>query len=123
MAGGPLAIGDDVEHLRERARPMLALYFGGMGARGQNFYNDVLRRYGFEREARQIQDAHLDGDKKAAEAMVPAELVAGMSLVGPEGFVRDRVEAYRASGVTVLNVEPIGPNGLRDVETVAGWLG
>jgi hypothetical protein len=55
--------------------------------------------------------------------MVPAELVAGMSLVGPEGFVRDRIEAYRASGVTILNVEPAGPNGLRDVETVAGWLG
>ena len=57
----PLAIGDDVEHLRERARPMLALYFGGMGARGKNFYNDVLRRYGFEREAGQIQDAYLGG--------------------------------------------------------------
>jgi F420-dependent oxidoreductase-like protein len=123
VAGGPLAIGDDVEQLREQARPMLALYFGGMGARGKNFYNDVLKRYGFEREAGQIQDAYLGGDRKAAAAMVPAELVAGMSLVGPEGFVRDRIEAYRASGVTILNVQPVGPNGLRDVETVAGWLG
>jgi F420-dependent oxidoreductase-like protein len=123
VAGGPLAIGDDVEHLREKARPMLALYFGGMGARGRNYYNDVLKRYGFEREAEQIQDAYLGGDRKAAAAMVPADLVAGMSLIGPEGFVRDRIEAYRASGVTILNVQPTGPNGMRDVETVAGWLG
>jgi F420-dependent oxidoreductase-like protein len=122
VAGGPLAIGDDAAALRERARPMLALYFGGMGARGKNFYNDLLRRYGFEREAEQIQDAYLSGDRKAAAALVPAELVEGMSLIGPESFVRDRIEAYRASGVTILNVEPVGPNGLDDVETVAGWL-
>ncbi len=122
VAGGPLAIGDDVEHLRELARPMLALYFGGMGARGRNFYNDVLKRYGYEKEAEQIQDAYLSGDKKAAAAMVPAELVAGISLVGDEGFVRDRVAAYRESGVTILNVQPVGPNGTADIETIAGWL-
>jgi F420-dependent oxidoreductase-like protein len=122
VAGGPLAIGDDVEHLREQARPVLALYFGGMGARGRNFYNDVLKRYGFEQEAEHIQDAYLSGDKQAAAAMVPAELVAGMSLIGDEGFVRDRIAAYRASGVTILNVQPVGPNGTADIETVAGWL-
>jgi len=123
VAGGQLAIGDDVEHLRDEARPMLALYFGGMGARGRNFYNDVLKRYGFEKEARQIQDAYLGGDRKAAAALVPADLVAGMSLIGPEGFVRDRIAAYQAAGVTILNVQPAGPNGLRDVETIASWLG
>jgi len=122
VAGGPLAIGNDVEHLRDLARPMLALYFGGMGARGRNFYNDVLKRYGFEKEAAAIQEAYLSGDKKAAAAMVPAALVAGISLVGDEGFVRERVAAYRASGVTILNVQPVGPNGIADVETVAGWL-
>ena len=122
VAGGPLAIGKDLEHLREQARPMLALYFGGMGARGRNFYNNVLRRYGFEQEAGQIQDAYLRGDKSAAAAMVPAELVAGMSLIGDEGFVRDRIAAFRASGVTILNVQPVGPNGAADIETVAGWL-
>jgi F420-dependent oxidoreductase-like protein len=122
VAGGPIAIGNDVEHLREQARPMLALYFGGMGARGRNFYNDVLKRYGFEKEAEQIQDAYLSGNRKAAAAMVPAELVESMSLVGDEGFVRDRIAAYRASGVTILNVQPVGPNGIADVETVAGWL-
>jgi F420-dependent oxidoreductase-like protein len=122
VAGGPLAIGDDVEHLREQARPVLALYFGGMGARGRNFYNDVLKRYGFEKEAEQIQDAYLSGDKNAAAAMIPAELVAGMSLIGDAGFVQDRIAAYRESGVTILNVQPVGPNGTADIETVAGWL-
>ncbi|MET0910489.1 MAG: LLM class F420-dependent oxidoreductase [Ilumatobacteraceae bacterium] len=121
VAGGPLAIGDDLEHLRERARPMLAMYFGGMGARGANFYNDVLRGYGFEQAAADIQDAYLGGDRKAAEAMVPRELIDGMSLVGDEGFVRDRMAAYAAAGVTVLNVQPVGPNGTADIETLANW--
>jgi F420-dependent oxidoreductase-like protein len=122
VAGGPLAIGDDVAHLRDLARPMLALYFGGMGARGQNFYNDLLKRYGYEKEAVEIQDAYLGGDRHAAAAMVPAELVEGMSLVGDAAFIKDRIAAYRASGVTVLNVQPVGPNGLRDVEAIAQWL-
>jgi F420-dependent oxidoreductase-like protein len=122
VAGGPLAIGDDVAALRERARPGLALYFGGMGARGQNFYNDVLRRYGYEEEAERIQDAYLGGDREGAAAMVPDDLVEGMSLVGDAGFVKERVAAYRDAGVTILNVQPIGPNGIRDVETVAGWI-
>jgi F420-dependent oxidoreductase-like protein len=122
VAGGPLAIGDDVAHLRDQARPNLALYFGGMGARGQNFYNDVLRRYGFEQVADEIQDAFLGGDRKGAESMVPDALVEEISLVGDSGFVKDRIAAYREAGVTVLNVQPIGPNGLRDVETIAGWL-
>jgi F420-dependent oxidoreductase-like protein len=122
VAGGPLAIGNDVEHLRELARPTLALYFGGMGARGRNFYNDVLKRYGYEREAEHIQDAYLAGDKTAAAAMVPAELVAGISLVGDEGFVRDRIAAYRESGVTILNLQPVGRSGTADIEKVAAWL-
>jgi F420-dependent oxidoreductase-like protein len=122
VAGGPLAIGADVQYLRDQARPTLALYFGGMGAQGRNFYNDVLKRYGFEQEADAIQDAYLSGDKNAAAAMVPAALVEGISLVGDEGFVRDRVAAYAASGVTILNVQPIGPNGMADIETVASWL-
>jgi F420-dependent oxidoreductase-like protein len=122
VAGGLLAIGDDVEHLRDRARPMLALYFGGMGSRGKNFYNDVLKRYGFEKEAVAIQDAYLGGDRKAAAALVPAELIDGMSLVGDAGFVRDRIDAYRQAGVTILNVDPVGPHARRDIERVANWL-
>jgi F420-dependent oxidoreductase-like protein len=122
VAGGSLAIGDDVDGLRDRDRPMLALYYGGMGAKGKNFYNDVLARYGFEKEAEQIQDAYLGGDRKRAAALVPGDLVAGMSLVGDAGYVKDRVAAYRESGVTVLNVQAIGPNGLKDIETVADWV-
>jgi F420-dependent oxidoreductase-like protein len=122
VAGGSLAIGEGVEGLRDRDRPMLALYYGGMGSRGKNFYNDVLRRYGFEKEADAIQDAYLGGDRKHAAALVPADLVEGMSLVGDAGFVKDRIAAYREAGVTVLNVQPIGPNGLKDIETVANWV-
>jgi F420-dependent oxidoreductase-like protein len=122
VAGGSLAIGDDVDGLRDRDRPMLALYYGGMGAKGKNFYNDVLRRYGYEQEAEQIQDLYLGGDRKAAAARIPDELVAGMSLIGDAGFVKDRVAAYRESGVTVLNVQPVGPNGLQDIETIAEWV-
>ena len=122
VAGGLLAIGRDVAPLRELIRPTLALYFGGMGARGRNFYNDVLRRYGCEREAGQIQDAYLSGRKEEAAAMVPDELVAEISLIGDEGYVRDRIAAYRAAGVTILNVQPVGPNGTADIETIAGWM-
>jgi F420-dependent oxidoreductase-like protein len=122
VAGGSLAIGDDVDALRDRDRPMLALYYGGMGAKGKNFYNDVLRRYGYEKEAEQIQDLYLGGDRKGAAALIPDELVAGMSLIGEAGFVKDRIAAYRESGVTVLNVQPVGPNGLQDLETIASWV-
>jgi F420-dependent oxidoreductase-like protein len=122
VAGGSLAIGDDVDALRDRDRPMLALYYGGMGAKGKNFYNDVLRRYGYEKEAEQIQDLYLGGDRKAAATRIPDELVAGMSLIGDTGFVKDRIAAYRESGVTVLNVQPVGPNGLQDIETIAEWV-
>jgi F420-dependent oxidoreductase-like protein len=120
--GGSLAIGNDVEHLRDTARPMLGLYFGGMGARGHNFYNDVLKGYGYEKEAEQIQDLYLSGQKKEAAALVPTELIAGMSLIGDEGFVKDRVAAYKDAGVTILNVQPVGPNGTKDVETLANWV-
>jgi F420-dependent oxidoreductase-like protein len=122
VAGGALAIGPGLEGLRDRMRPTLALYFGGMGARGRNYYNDVLRGYGFEREAAEIQDAYLGGERERAAALVPDDLVAGLSLVGDAGFVKERIEAYRAAGVTILNVQPSGPNSLADVETIAGWL-
>ncbi|MGD9704403.1 MAG: LLM class F420-dependent oxidoreductase [Acidimicrobiia bacterium] len=122
VAGGSLAIGDDVDELRELARPMLTVYFGGMGAKGRNYYNDLLKAYGYEQEAEQIQDLYLGGQKKEASRLVPKALIDGMSLVGDERFVRDRVAAYEASGVTVLNVQPVGPNGLEDVARLAGWL-
>lgn len=122
VAGGTLAITDDPEPLRDQARATLAFFFGGMGARSKNFYNDLLCRYGFEREAATIQDAWLDGDKRTAIATVPDALVDATMLVGSEGWVRERIDAYRESGVTVLNVEPTGPNALHDVERVKELL-
>jgi F420-dependent oxidoreductase-like protein len=109
IAHAPLAIGDDVAGLRDLSRPQLALYIGGMGARGRNFYNDLARRFGYEAEAKAIQDAYLDGRKAEAEALVPAELAEQISLIGPEGYVAERLAAFRESGVTTLNVTPLAP--------------
>ncbi|HEX2824222.1 MAG TPA: LLM class F420-dependent oxidoreductase [Streptosporangiaceae bacterium] len=107
IASAPLAIGEDVAGLRERSRPELALYIGGMGARGRNFYNDLARRYGYEAEAKAIQDAYLDGRKDEAAALVPADLLERTSLIGPESYLRERLAAYREAGVTTLNVTPL----------------
>jgi F420-dependent oxidoreductase-like protein len=120
-AGGLLAIGSGLEHLRDTMRPQLALYIGGMGAREKNFYNDLVRLYGYEREAREIQDLYLSGRKKEAEAQVPAALIESLSLIGPEGYVRDRIEAFRSAGVTVLDLQPIGPDAFGDVAKVREW--
>jgi F420-dependent oxidoreductase-like protein len=121
-AGGPLAIGDNVVHLREQERPHLALYIGGMGARGKNFYNDLIASYGFEQEASTIQDLYLSGQKEAAAAAVPDTLLERLSLVGPASFVRERIEALRASGVTTLDVQPIGDDPVGDVARVKEWI-
>jgi F420-dependent oxidoreductase-like protein len=121
-AGGALAIGEGLEGLREHARPQLALYIGGMGAREKNFYNDLARMYGYEREAAEIQDLYLSGQKKAAEAAVPASLVEDLSLIGPEGYVKDRIAAFKAAGVTMLDVIPVGPDPLGDVAKVKAWV-
>jgi F420-dependent oxidoreductase-like protein len=102
-----LAIGDDVDGLLEFGRPMAALYIGGMGAKGKNFYNDLCRRYGWEKEAEEIQDLYLAGKKDEAAAKVPAELLQKMSLIGTESHVKERLAAMRESGVTTLNVTPI----------------
>jgi len=109
IAHAALAIGDDVTALRDRGRPELALYIGGMGARGRNFYNDLARRFGYEAEAEAIQDAYLEGRKAEAEALVPADLLERTSLIGPESYVRERIAAYREAGVTTLNVTPLAP--------------
>ncbi len=121
VAGGLVAIGDDVTSVREFARPMVALYVGGMGARGRNFYNDLACRYGFEKEAKLIQDLYLDGKKNEAAAEVPAELLELTSLVGPEGYVKERIAAFKESGVTNLLVTPIGPDPTKIVEQLKDW--
>jgi F420-dependent oxidoreductase-like protein len=104
-----LAIGDDVEPLLDYVRPVLALYIGGMGARGKNFYNDLACRYGYEAEAKLIQDLYLDGKKEAAAAAVPAELLRAISLVGPAGYVKERLAAFAEAGATTLVVNPLQP--------------
>ncbi len=121
VAGGALAIGEDAAPLRELARPMVALYIGGMGARGQNFYNDLARRYGYEREAETIQDLYLAGRKDEAAAAVPADFLELTSLIGPAGYVRDRIEAFRQAGVTMLNTIPVG-DAQKDLTQVKEWL-
>jgi len=108
-AGGLLAIGegDDVTKLREFARPGIALYVGGMGAKGKNFYNELMVRYGFEKEAITIQDLYLDGKKKEAEAAIPDEFLELINLCGPATYVAERVAAFREAGVSHLQVHPI----------------
>ncbi len=122
VAGDTLAIGEDREALRDLTRPQLALYMGGMGSKGKNFYNDLVSRCGFGKEARLIQDLYLSGRKKEAEAAVPDESIDLTNLVGPEGFVRERVAAYREAGVTMLNVAPIGSDPAALIEKVRSWL-
>ena len=122
VAGGPLAIGEGLEHLRDTERSHLALYVGGMGARSKNFYNELIARYGFEREAAQIQDLYLSGNKRQAEALVPASLLESLSLIGPEGYVKERIAAFKAAGITLLDVQPIGPDPIGDVARVKEWI-
>ena len=119
--GGLLAIGDgdDVVELRNLARPMMALYIGGMGARGRNFYNDLACRYGYEKEAGEIQELYLSGRKEEAAALVPEEMLRLTSLCGPAGWVADRVAAMTEAGVTHLQVTPV-PTG---DQTAAGLIG
>ncbi len=119
--GGLLAIGEgeDVIALRQLARPMIALYVGGMGAKGKNFYNDVVRRYGFEKEAETIQDLYLSGKKAEAEALVPDELLEATSLCGPEGYVAERIDAFRDAGATHLQVIPLPVGEQRAVDLIA----
>lgn len=109
-AGGLVAIGDDVKGFLDFVRPMVALYVGGMGAKGKNFYNTLFSRYGYEREAAEIQDLYLDGKKKEAAALIPQEFLEAISLCGPEGYVKERIAAFAQAGVTHLNVIPV-PTG------------
>jgi F420-dependent oxidoreductase-like protein len=120
-AGGLVAIGDDVAHLRELSRATVALYVGGMGAKGRNFYNALARRYGYEREAGLIQDLYLDGKKDEAAAAVPDEFLERINLVGPAGYVRERLAAFRESGVTMLTITPVGDDPVKIVEQLKDW--
>jgi F420-dependent oxidoreductase-like protein len=98
---------DDLQAARDAMRPFIALYVGGMGSRQQNFYNQLVQRYGFEDAAREVQDLYLDGKRDEAMAALPDELIDTVSLVGPKDVVRERLAVYRDAGVGTLGVTPL----------------
>ncbi|MEN9507062.1 MAG: hypothetical protein RI958_2988 [Actinomycetota bacterium] len=120
-AGGMLAIddsltGDAQKKILDYGRPNMALYVGGMGARGKNFYNDIAVAYGYEKEAAEVQDLYLEGKKDEAAAALPGEWLELANLVGPKSYVKERVGAFKEAGVTVLSVNPVGPNAVQQIE-------
>jgi F420-dependent oxidoreductase-like protein len=124
IAGGKVAIGDDVDvdAVLDAARPALALYVGGMGARGKNFYNDIVSRAGYEDAARTVQDLYLDGHKAEAAAALPRELLERMHLVGPRSHVAERLAAFTEAGVTTLLAEPAGPDPVATISELRSLL-
>jgi F420-dependent oxidoreductase-like protein len=106
-------VGDDVEALRDALRPHVALYVGGMGAKGRNFYNSLVRRYGWEEEAERIQELYLAGKQRDAIAAVPDELVDAVALVGPKERIAERLEAWRETPVTTLVLGTPQPEALQ----------
>jgi F420-dependent oxidoreductase-like protein len=123
-AGGVLSIGEgpEVTARRELGRGMAALYIGGMGAKGQNFYNALAGRYGFEKEAAEIQDLYLSGHQAEAAAKVPEALLESTSLCGSEGYIKERLAAFAQAGVTHLNVTPVGADPVVLIEKIKAWL-
>jgi F420-dependent oxidoreductase-like protein len=127
-AGGMVAIGEDLvgdarTRILDMARPMMALYVGGMGARGKNFYNTVAQRYGYEKEAVDIQDLYLDGKRDEAATRVPGEWLELSNLVGPKSYLKERLGAFREAGVTVLSVNPVGDDPVGTIEQLRDLLG
>jgi len=112
-ASAPAILIDDVEAGRDFLKPYYALYIGGMGARGKNFYNDLARRYGYEAEAREIQELYLAGNKRDAAARVPDAFVDEVALVGPKERLAERLDVWRESGVTSLLVSTQQPEAIR----------
>jgi hypothetical protein len=123
VAGGMLAIGEgpETKALLDFARPIFALYVGGMGAKGKNFYNDLACAYGYEKEAAEIQDLYLSGKKKEAEALVPTEWLEAANFVGPASYVQERIAAFAEAGVTSLNVTPVGEDPAALVAQLKEW--
>jgi F420-dependent oxidoreductase-like protein len=111
----PALLSDDLESARDALKPYYALYVGGMGARGKNFYNDLVRRYGFEAAAEEIQTLFLEGKQRDAAAAVPDALVDEMALVGPRERIADRLAEWRESGATTLLVSTHDPATIRAI--------
>ncbi|MET7337816.1 LLM class F420-dependent oxidoreductase [Nonomuraea sp. NPDC005650] len=122
-----VAISEDAaesDAARQVVRDHVALYAGGMGARGKNFYNALIGRFGFEAAAKEVQDLYLDGRKAEAAAAVPDELVAGLALIGTPSEVEERIAAFRQSGATTLNVRPLAVTHearVRDMALLKEW--
>ena len=121
-AGGMVAVGEDVKGLLDLARPTFALYIGGMGAKGKNFYNDLACQYGFEAEAAKIQELYLGGNKRDAEAFVPTALLEMCNLVGPESYVKERIAAFAEAGVTNLQIVPVDADPAALVSRMKEWV-
>ncbi|MGN6162827.1 MAG: LLM class F420-dependent oxidoreductase [Marmoricola sp.] len=125
VAGGLAAIGErpETKAVLDFARPLFALYVGGMGAKGKNFYNDLACAYGYEKEAAEIQDLYLSGKKKEAEALVPAEWLEAANLVGPKSYIKERIAAFEEAGVTSLNVTPFSDDPAATMAELKELLG
>jgi alkanesulfonate monooxygenase SsuD/methylene tetrahydromethanopterin reductase-like flavin-dependent oxidoreductase (luciferase family) len=115
----PTILIDDVEAGRDFLKPYYALYVGGMGSRGKNFYNDLMRRYGYEAEAEKIQELYLGGSKRDAAALVPDAFVDEVALVGPKERLAERLDAWRESGATSLLVSTQQPEAIRALAEIA----
>ena len=111
----PAVLSDDDETARDALKPYYALYVGGMGARGKNFYNELACEYGFEEAAQRIQDLFLDGKQRDAAAAVPDELVDELALIGPRERIAERLEAWKESGATTMLVSTRDAATLRAV--------
>ncbi|MHA6617245.1 LLM class F420-dependent oxidoreductase [Pseudonocardia sp. DLS-67] len=121
--GGILAVEEEMfEPARKLARGMYALYIGGMGARGRNFYNTVFARQGYADAARLVQDLYLDGRKEEAAAALPDDFIDRVTLIGPPSYVRERIGVLGAAGVTHLHVSPASADVPKLLTQVKEWI-
>jgi F420-dependent oxidoreductase-like protein len=121
--GGILALEEEMfEPARQLARAMYALYIGGMGARGRNFYNTVFARQGYADVARLVQDLYLDGRKEEAAAALPDDFIDKIALIGPPSYVKERIDVLRAAGVTHLHVSPVTSDAPKLLGRVKEWI-
>jgi len=116
----PIVLGDDLQMCRDMVKPALALYVGGMGAKGRNFYNDLVRRYGYEAEAEKIQALYMDGRKGEAAGAIPDGLVEDVALVGTKERIAERLGLWREAGVDILIVGTYQVEALRALAEAAG---
>ena len=120
VVGGPMRIivDDDLERAADQIRPSLALYIGGMGARGVNYHHEVFARMGYEAQAAVIQDHYLAGDRKSAIAAVPTQMVEDVALIGPWAKIADEIQRWQETVLTTFSVSC----NLRDLDRIAGLL-